>query len=181
MTLPIENYPGLNGIEGTIIKVRDDVTNGNYVDVQYSTSVDSLNIIYFQPFGDFKYSRNKTTAYHLFTGINQELTYDTFGYPVYESPLVTNMGYGSTIENSIFSINSFVINDVKYIETDSEGVEHSYKCKALVVPVKDSDTSANLNHIKNQFAYLSVCDATKLNIESGSYEGYAILQTRDAY
>ena len=183
MIPPIENYPGLNSYGnnlGQIMGFRED-GNERYVDVQYSTYVDSLYVIYFQPFGDFKYSRNKTTAYHLFTGIRQELTYDTYGYPVYESPLVTNMGYGSTIENSIFSINSFVINDVKYTETDSEGAEHSYKCKALVVPIKDVDNQSNLNNMKNQTAYLSVCDATKLNIESGSYEGYAILQTRDAY
>lgn len=185
-TLPLAYPNGMNSTSdnvGHIVAVypEEEGDTEHYVDVEYSTSVDSLYVIYFQPFGDLKYVRNQSTAYHLFTGLKQELAYDAYGYPVYESPLVTDIGYGSTIENSMFSINAYVVNGVTYKGKDVEGNERSYKCKALIVPKKDFDTSFNINNLKNNIGYISVCDAAKLNIESGSYEGYAILQTRDAY
>lgn len=139
--------------------------------------------IYFQPVGEFKYSRNGKFAAMLFSSICREAVYDAGFYPLVNEKFVNAGVYGSKINDYIFSTNAFL---------SYNAVSSGINMWVLTMPTKDfvgcslcdpTILDASTGALKtSQYMYLSLCDYTEASIETDtSMSSYIMMQTRDAY
>ena len=151
-----------------VIDVVDDVKLWQTPTNPDDTVIDGCKLLYFIPYDDFHFDHDNSLV-HLFVDILKQQSYNTGPYPY--APIDAGASYDVSI------LGSLVLDNVVCSRTTYQGKD----CYALLgyFGKITEDTYVDITPLKNTTVYMSIGDATAVQIQGSS--GFIHLQTRDAF